>query len=83
MPRLSLWNPTKTKDFEFIDRIVGEHLHAGGTGVHVHKYLGIQDSPASGDPTRPGGSDKIQKFLYKIYYFQKIEIENTAKIFLN
>ena len=40
MPRLSLWNPTKTNDFNFIDRIVGEHLHAGGTGVHVAQVPG-------------------------------------------
>jgi hypothetical protein len=44
MPRLSLWNPTKTYDYSFIDRIVGEHMYAGGTGVYVHRYLGIQDS---------------------------------------
>lgn len=41
MGRLSLWNPVKRNDFKFIDRIVGEHLYAGGTGVYVHKYLGV------------------------------------------
>ena len=54
MPRLSLWNPTKTNDFDFIDRVVGEHLHAGGTGVHLHKYLGTQAIADTKDPTRPG-----------------------------
>ena len=54
MPKLSLWNPTKTNDFDFIDRIVGEHLHAGGTGVHLHKYLGTQAIADTNDPTRPG-----------------------------
>lgn len=53
MPRLSLWNPTKTNDFNFIDRIVGEHLHAGGTGVFVHKYLGVNAVADTNDPTRP------------------------------
>lgn len=47
MPRLSLWNPIKTNDFNFIDRIVGEHLYAGGTGVHVHKYIGVNDPNTS------------------------------------
>lgn len=56
MPKLSLWNPIKTNDYNFIDRIVGEHIYAGGTGVHVHKYLGIQDTPDSGDPTRPSSA---------------------------
>lgn len=53
MARLSLWNPVKTNDFKFIDRIVGEHLHAGGTGVFVHKFIGINDTPETGDSTQP------------------------------
>lgn len=69
MPKLSLWNPYKTNDFNFIDRIVGEHLYAGGTGVLVHKYIGIQDTEASDDPTRPGGTNSqgetfIQDLLF-------------------
>jgi len=44
MPRLSLFKPTKGNDFTFIDRIVGEHLNAGGTGVNLHKYIGVVGS---------------------------------------
>lgn len=29
MPRISLWKPTKGNDYNFIDRVVGEHLYAG------------------------------------------------------
>jgi len=69
LPRLSLWNPIKTNDFNLIDRIVGEHLYAGGTGVHVHRYLGVGEIPDTGNPTRPGttGSDTevfIQDLLF-------------------
>lgn len=69
MPRISLWNPVKTNDYNFIDRIVGEHLYAGGTGVHVHKYLGVHETPNEGDSTRPssGGADSevfIQDLLF-------------------
>jgi hypothetical protein len=56
MPRISLWNPIKTNDYNFIDRIVGEHLYAGGTGVHIHKYLGVHETPDSGDATRPSSA---------------------------
>jgi hypothetical protein len=56
MPRISLWNPVKTNDYNFIDRIVGEHLYAGGTGVHIHKYLGVHETPDSGDATRPSSA---------------------------
>ncbi len=69
MPRLSLWNETKTNDFRFVDRIVGEHLYAGGTGVHVHKLIGINDINDTGDPTLPStaiGNDEtfIQDLLF-------------------
>lgn len=54
MPRLSLWNPVKTHDFNFIDRIVGEFIYAGGTGVLVHKYMGAHGaSTPTPDATRP------------------------------
>jgi hypothetical protein len=44
-----MWNPVKGNDYKFIDRIVGEHLYAGGTGVHIHKFLGVYDSTNSED----------------------------------
>ena len=43
MPRLSLWKPEKGNDYKFIDRLVGEHIYAGGTGIFIHKYVGIYD----------------------------------------
>ena len=83
MPRLSLWNPTKTKDFEFIDRIVGEHIFAGGTGVNVHKYLGIQDTPATGDPTRPGGSgsNNSEVFIQDLLFLENRDRKYSKDIF--
>ena len=40
MPRLSLYRPNKTADYEFLDKIVYEQFIVGGTDVFVHKYLG-------------------------------------------
>ena len=83
MPRLSLWNPVKTKDFEFIDRIVGEHIFAGGTGIFVHKYLGIQDTPATGDPTRPGGSagNNSEVFIQDLLFLENRDRKYSKDIF--
>ena len=33
----------KGNDYKFIDRIIGEHIYAGGTGVYIHKYIGVYD----------------------------------------
>ena len=71
MPKLSLWNPTKTNDFNFIDRVVGEHLHAGGTGVHLHKYLGTQAQADTKDPTRPAtDGNNTEVFIQDLLFLE-------------
>ena len=40
MPRLSLYRPNKTRDYEFLDKVVYEQFSIGGTDINVHKYLG-------------------------------------------
>jgi hypothetical protein len=47
MPRISLWNKHKTNDYDFIDRVTAESINAGGTGVYVHKYIGVYDDDTS------------------------------------
>jgi len=53
MPRLSLWRPKKGNDYKFVDRLVGEHIYAGGTGVFIHKYIGVYDQ---GETINPDGT---------------------------
>lgn len=53
MPRLSLYKPTKTNDFNFMDRSIREQFSIGGTGVNVHKYIGIAAQPDKNDPSQP------------------------------
>lgn len=45
MPRLSLYRPNRTNDYQFIDRTVSEMYTVGGLDIYVHKYLG----PKTGD----------------------------------
>ena len=44
MPRLSLYRPEKGKDFYFLDRQVSEMFTIGGTDIHLHKYLGPENT---------------------------------------
>ena len=81
MPRLSLWNPVKRNDYKFIDRVVGEHIHAGGTGVHVHKYLGVQDTTATDDPTRPGGVDTNEVFIQDLLFLENRDRKYSKDIY--
>lgn len=45
MPRLSLYRPNRTSDYQFFDRTISEMFTVGGMDMYVHKYMG----PATGD----------------------------------
>jgi len=59
MPRLSLFRPNRTRDYQFLDRTIAEMYTVGGVDIYVHKYLGPvaggEDSAQSGnqDATQP------------------------------
>ena len=53
MPRLSLWRPNKTNDYNFFDRIISEQFTAGSTDLYVHKYMGPTNQGPSIDYTQP------------------------------
>jgi hypothetical protein len=42
MPRLSLYRPNRTKDYQYLDRNISEMYTVGGLDIFVHKYLGPQ-----------------------------------------
>jgi len=45
MPRLSLYRPNRTNDYQFLDCTISEMYTVGGLDIYVHKYLG----PKTGD----------------------------------
>lgn len=52
MPRISLWNPVKGADFNFVDRTIGENFRIAGDGILVHMYEGpTTDSAGNTDTT--------------------------------
>jgi len=53
MPRLSLWRPNKTNDYNFFDKIISEQFTAGSTDLYIHKYLGPTSQGPSIDATQP------------------------------
>lgn len=42
MPRLSMWRPNRSSDYQFIDRTISEMFTVGGLDIYCHKYLGPQ-----------------------------------------
>jgi len=42
MPRLSLYRPNRSSDYQFLDRTISEMYTVGGLDLYVHKYMGPQ-----------------------------------------
>jgi hypothetical protein len=53
MPRLSLWRENRGNDYKFIDRRISEMFTVGGTGILVHKYLGVKNDSDEASATKP------------------------------
>ena len=83
MPRISLWNPVKTHDYNFVDRVVGEHIYAGGTGVHVHKYMGVHGDDDGKDPTRPSpeAGNNTEVFIQDLLFLENRDRKYSEDIF--
>jgi hypothetical protein len=58
MPRLSLYRPNRTRDYQFLDRTISEMYTVGGLDIFVHKYLGPQ--PGGEDSAESGNYDATQ-----------------------
>ena len=69
MPRISMWKEgAHTSDFKFFDRNIREMFTVGGTGISVHKYLGILNQGSTNDATQPSVAEDdplaIQDLLF-------------------
>ena len=57
-----------TNDYKFIDKRMHEMFTVGGTGINIHKYLGVLDQGASDDASQPAANTDdplaIQDFLF-------------------
>ena len=67
MPRISLWKDgAHTNDYSFFDKRMKEMFTIGGTGINIHKYLGIA-SQGGDDLSQPNQTAPdplgIQDFL--------------------
>ena len=82
MPRLSLYRPNRTRDYQFLDRTISEMYTVGGMDIFIHKYMGPQtggeDSAFSGnyDITQP-----IYETLDPLNIQDLLLLENRDRIY--
>jgi hypothetical protein len=79
MPRLSLYRPNRTKDYQFFDRTISEMYTVGGLDIYVHKYMGpvpTSESPANSDATLPNYSQSNPLFIEDL-----LLLENRDRVY--
>jgi hypothetical protein len=53
MPRLSMYHPSKSANYRFIDRQISQMFQVGGTDCYVHKYLGSNTDEENATADQP------------------------------
>ena len=79
MPRLSLYRPNRTSDYQFLDRTIEEMYTVGGLDIYVHKYLGPQGAGTdngNNDATIPNYSSTNPLFIEDL-----LLLENRDRVY--
>ncbi len=76
MPKLSLYRPVKSNDYNYLDKIVAQQLTVGGTDLYIHKYLGPNANTPSIDYTQPQ-YDKLSPINIQDLFF----LENRDRVY--
>jgi len=79
MPRLSMWRPNRTADYQFIDRTISEQYTVGGLDIFCHKYLGPQGAGTNNgnnDATIPNYSSTNPLFIEDL-----LLLENRDRVY--
>ena len=65
MPRLSLYRPNRTNDYQFFDRTIAEMYQVGGVDCYLHKYMGplTNDNEGDNDATLPKYTESNPLFI--------------------
>jgi hypothetical protein len=77
MPRLSLYRPNRTSDYQYIDRNISEMYTVGGLDLYVHKYLG----PKTGDPGNADATIPVYDTLNPLFVEDLLLGENRDRAY--
>ena len=77
MPRLSLYRPNRTSDYQYIDRNISEMYTVGGLDIYIHKYLG----PKTGDPGDADITIPVREELNPLFIEDLLLLENRDRAY--
>ena len=80
MPRLSLYRPNRTYDYQYLDRNIKEMFTVGGIDIYIHKYLGPQLNP---DQTNTPGDATIPTYAVEnpLFIEDLLLLENRDRVY--
>ena len=89
MPRLSNYRPTKTNDYQFIDKTVREMFTVGGIDIFIHKYLGpktvgdssVREGHEGGDTTQPTYDETNPLFIEDLLFLENRDRDYDDSIY--
>lgn len=82
MARLSLWKDGKhTNDYKFFDRRISELFTIGGTGIHIHKYLGPLDQGESNDVTKPSYTNTSERNIQDLLFLENRDRKYDTSVY--
>ena len=86
MPRLSLYRPTRSADYQFLDRTISEMYTVGGLSIYVHKYLGPivdnSENPGNADATLPVYDSQNPLFIEDLLLLENRDRAYDPDIFI-
>jgi len=85
MPRLSLWRPNRTNDYQFLDRTIAEMYTVGGLDLYIHKYLGPQGAGqdnGNNDATIPNYSTTSPLFIEDLLLLENRDRVYSPDVFI-
>ena len=86
MPRLSLYRPNRTYDYQFLDRTIKEMYTVGGLDIYCHKYLGPIVDPEQnnnpGDATLPNYGSTNPLFIEDLLLLENRDRAYAPDVFV-
>ena len=82
MPRLSLYRPERSHDYDFLDRIILEQFTVGGTDLLIHKYLGPKNVSADdATPEQPAYNVVDETNIQDLLFLENRDRKYDADIY--
>ena len=84
MPRLSLYRPNRTNDYQYLDRTIKEMYVVGGLDIFVHKYLGpkVAGEEGNNDATLPKYSESNPLFIEDLLLLENRDRAYDADVYV-